>query len=55
MGVDVANTYMSLHICICLNSRAYGLTWGAVLMARQAADLGHDFDQCFYVLQDGAL
>lgn len=24
-------------------------------MARQAADLGHDFDESFYVLQDGAL
>ena len=31
------------------------LTWGAILMARQAADLGHDFYQCFYVLQYGAL
>lgn len=32
-----------------------GLTWGAVFMAWQAADLGHDFYQCFYVLQYGAL
>lgn len=24
-------------------------------MARQAADLGHDFYESFYVLQDGAL
>ena len=31
------------------------LTWGAVLVARQTADLGHDFYQGLHVLQDGAL
>lgn len=33
----------------------YELTWGTILMAWQAADLGHDFYESFYVLQDGAL
>jgi hypothetical protein len=31
------------------------LTWGAILVARQTAYLGHDFNQCLHVLQDGAL
>lgn len=31
------------------------LTWGAILMAWQTADLGHDFYQSFYILQNGAL
>lgn len=30
-------------------------TWGAILVPGQAAYLGHHFDQCFHVLEDGSL
>lgn len=40
---------------VTFNSEDQGLTWGAVLVARQAANLGHDFYQCLYVLKYGAL
>lgn len=49
-NLDVAASHPSRFIPL-----HYELTWGAVLMAWQAADLGHDFYESFYVLQDGAL
>lgn len=30
-------------------------TWGAILMPGQAAYLGHHFDQCFHILENGSL
>lgn len=52
---NITSTDVAPHALVTFNSEDQGLTWGTVLVARQAANLGHDFYQCLYVLKYGAL